>query len=191
MLAISSVCQKEANTKVIQATMIMRWLEQFWSLGRKSFKGLSLAPRFEVLRISDFQKSTSQTSKRQDTNSTWITMMQRIISTAARGPLGRRASVDVRLKSSSLQANLGRRFEAQYKQGRRSFSDVTKHNSELAKTSNDGVVGFPIDFDVQSKVEGSESQIVTIALEPGQVLRAESGAMMYMTDGVEMNTITG
>jgi len=34
-------------------------------------------------------------------------------------------------------------------------------------------------------------KIVTIELEPGQVLRAESGAMMYMTDGVTMNTTTG
>lgn len=58
-------------------------------------------------------------------------------------------------------------------------------------TSKDGVVGRPIDFDVNSKIEGAESQIVTIALEPGQVLRAESGAMMYMTQGVHMNTTTG
>lgn len=58
-------------------------------------------------------------------------------------------------------------------------------------TSTDGTVGRPIDFDVASRVEGNESQIVTIELEPGQVLRAESGAMMYMTDGVEMNTTTG
>eukprot|EP00523_Entomoneis_sp_CCMP467_P008890 CAMPEP_0168737582 /NCGR_PEP_ID=MMETSP0724-20121128/10470_1 /TAXON_ID=265536 /ORGANISM="Amphiprora sp., Strain CCMP467" /LENGTH=341 /DNA_ID=CAMNT_0008784855 /DNA_START=124 /DNA_END=1149 /DNA_ORIENTATION=- len=61
-----------------------------------------------------------------------------------------------------------------------------------ATTSTDGVVAArPIDFDVQSKVEGNESQIVTVTLEPGQVLRAESGALMYMTDGVEMNTTTG
>jgi hypothetical protein len=46
------------------------------------------------------------------------------------------------------------------------------------KTSSDGVVGLPIDFDVQSKVEGKESQIVTIELQPNQVLRAESGAMV-------------
>lgn len=59
------------------------------------------------------------------------------------------------------------------------------------RTSSDGVVGFPIDFDVAAKVEGNESQIVTVALEPGQVLRAESGAMMYLTDGVVMNTTTG
>ena len=60
-----------------------------------------------------------------------------------------------------------------------------------AKTSKDGVVGHPIDFDVNSKIEGQESQIVTISLEPGQVLRAESGAMMYMTNGVNMNTTSG
>jgi len=64
-------------------------------------------------------------------------------------------------------------------------------NNDLATTSSDGVVGLPIDFDVASKVEGNESQIVTVMLEPGQVLRAESGALMYMTEGVEMNTTTG
>eukprot|EP00934_Nitzschia_sp_Nitz4_P001138 Nitzschia sp. Nitz4//scaffold178_size73299//43652//44750//NITZ4_005707-RA/size73299-snap-gene-0.144-mRNA-1//-1//CDS//3329539146//1138//frame0 len=68
----------------------------------------------------------------------------------------------------------------------RSFSEYSP-----AKTSKDGVVGIPIDFDIGTKIEGNESQIVTITLEPGQVLRAESGAMMYMTNGVEMNTTTG
>jgi len=59
-------------------------------------------------------------------------------------------------------------------------------------TSSDGVVAtHPIDFDVASKIEGNESQICTISLEPGQVLRAESGAMMYMTEGISMNTTTG
>ena len=78
-------------------------------------------------------------------------------------------------------------------------SSSSSRNSSLTKkafdsspvTSSDGVVGRPINFDVASKIEGNESQIVTIALEPNQVLRAESGAMMYMTDGVEMNTTTG
>eukprot|EP00546_Thalassionema_frauenfeldii_P009682 CAMPEP_0178913144 /NCGR_PEP_ID=MMETSP0786-20121207/10675_1 /TAXON_ID=186022 /ORGANISM="Thalassionema frauenfeldii, Strain CCMP 1798" /LENGTH=324 /DNA_ID=CAMNT_0020585845 /DNA_START=14 /DNA_END=988 /DNA_ORIENTATION=+ len=60
-----------------------------------------------------------------------------------------------------------------------------------AMTSSDGVVGTPINFDVASKIEGNESQIVTIKLLPGEVLRAESGAMMYMTEGVTMNTTTG
>jgi hypothetical protein len=68
---------------------------------------------------------------------------------------------------------------------------ATVSSSALANASKDGVVGHPIDFDVNSKIEGNESQIVTVTLEPGQVLRAESGAMMYMTNGVEMNTTTG
>ena len=66
--------------------------------------------------------------------------------------------------------------------------------SSSVATTPDGsssVPTHPIDFDVASKIEGNESQIVTINLEPGQILRAESGAMMYMTDGVEMNTTTG
>ena len=67
-----------------------------------------------------------------------------------------------------------------------------QHETGLAQTSSDGVVAtHPIDFDVASKIEGNESQMVTVALEPGQVLRAESGAMMYMTDGVTMETTTG
>mmetsp|Transcript_8769 Transcript_8769/g.8894 ORF Transcript_8769/g.8894 Transcript_8769/m.8894 type:complete len:283 (-) Transcript_8769:1144-1992(-) len=64
-------------------------------------------------------------------------------------------------------------------------------DSEIALTSSDGVVATPIDFDVASKIDGSESQIVTINLEPGQVLRAESGSMLYMTAGVEMEATSG
>jgi uncharacterized protein (TIGR00266 family) len=76
----------------------------------------------------------------------------------------------------------------------RPFSDLVTKNDNLpvdTRTSKDGVVGRSIDFDIAAKIEGNESQIVTIQLEPGQVLRAESGAMMYMTDKVTMNTTTG
>lgn len=73
-----------------------------------------------------------------------------------------------------------------------SVSTTCRYLSDLpAKASTDGVVGIPIDFDVNSKIEGAESQILTVSLGPGQVLRAESGAMMYMTEGVTMNTTTG
>jgi hypothetical protein len=65
------------------------------------------------------------------------------------------------------------------------------YSSATAVTSSDGVVGEPIDFDVAATIEGAESQIVTIQLTYGQVLRAESGALMYMTDGIEMATSTG
>eukprot|EP00815_Leptocylindrus_aporus_P004166 CAMPEP_0116067402 /NCGR_PEP_ID=MMETSP0322-20121206/10983_1 /TAXON_ID=163516 /ORGANISM="Leptocylindrus danicus var. apora, Strain B651" /LENGTH=470 /DNA_ID=CAMNT_0003554193 /DNA_START=42 /DNA_END=1454 /DNA_ORIENTATION=- len=68
--------------------------------------------------------------------------------------------------------------------------DLTRAGSN-AITSSDGVVAVPIDFDAASRVEGQESQIVTVDLEPGNVLRAESGAMLYMTDGVDMETTTG
>jgi uncharacterized protein (TIGR00266 family) len=76
----------------------------------------------------------------------------------------------------------------------RPFSDLVTKKDNLpadTRTSKDGVVGRSIDFDIAAKIEGNESQIVTIQLEPGQVLRAESGAMMYMTDKVTMNTTTG
>jgi hypothetical protein len=85
--------------------------------------------------------------------------------------------------SSSSSSSLG----IPQQQSSRYFSD----QYAPAKTSKDGVVGYPIDFDIHSKIDGNESQIVTIQLQPGQVLRAESGAMMYMTKGVQMNTTTG
>ena len=58
-------------------------------------------------------------------------------------------------------------------------------------TSSDGVAAVPIDFDVSSRIEGQEAQIVTVELAPGNVLRAESGAMLYMTEGVDIETTTG
>ncbi|CBJ48666.1 conserved unknown protein [Ectocarpus siliculosus] len=42
-----------------------------------------------------------------------------------------------------------------------------------------------------SKVEGQESQMVTFELEPGQVIRAEAGNLVFMEDGIEMDTNTG
>ncbi len=68
---------------------------------------------------------------------------------------------------------------------------TNNHLPQQQTTSSDGVLATPINFDIASTIEGNESQIVTITLEPNQVLRAESGAMMYMTKGVSMNTTTG
>lgn len=48
-----------------------------------------------------------------------------------------------------------------------------------------------IDFYVSAKIEGEESQIAIIKLRPSEVLRAESGSMMYLTDGIEMTTSLG
>jgi len=49
----------------------------------------------------------------------------------------------------------------------------------------------PIDFDVACHIEGSESQVAFVRLYPNQKLRAETGAMLYMTEGIEMNTTLG
>lgn len=45
---------------------------------------------------------------------------------------------------------------------------------------------IPIDFDIAAHVDGQESQILIVQLQPQQRLRAEAGGMLYMTDGVVM-----
>ena len=49
----------------------------------------------------------------------------------------------------------------------------------------------PIDFAASSRISGEESQILEVRLDAGQVLRAESGSMLYMTHGVHMETSGG
>jgi len=41
------------------------------------------------------------------------------------------------------------------------------------------------------KIVGDDMQIVEIELDPGEGVRAEAGAMMYMENGIEMQTSTG
>ena len=50
--------------------------------------------------------------------------------------------------------------------------------------SNNNLPATYIDFNAASKIEGEESHIATITLRPGETLRAESGSMIYMTEGV-------
>jgi uncharacterized protein (AIM24 family) len=38
---------------------------------------------------------------------------------------------------------------------------------------------------------GDDMQLVEIELDSGEGVRAEAGAMMYMVDGIEMQTSTG
>eukprot|EP00560_Eucampia_antarctica_P007230 CAMPEP_0197829130 /NCGR_PEP_ID=MMETSP1437-20131217/5585_1 /TAXON_ID=49252 ORGANISM="Eucampia antarctica, Strain CCMP1452" /NCGR_SAMPLE_ID=MMETSP1437 /ASSEMBLY_ACC=CAM_ASM_001096 /LENGTH=487 /DNA_ID=CAMNT_0043430633 /DNA_START=36 /DNA_END=1499 /DNA_ORIENTATION=- len=70
---------------------------------------------------------------------------------------------------------------------RRPFSN----KSDLSVKKDDNLPTIPIDFLVASRVQGEESQTLQINIEPGQKLRAESGAMLYMTQGIEMNTTMG
>lgn len=44
---------------------------------------------------------------------------------------------------------------------------------------------------IDYKVMGDDMQIVEIELDPGEGVRAEAGAMMYMDEGIEMQTSTG
>lgn len=54
--------------------------------------------------------------------------------------------------------------------------------------SESAVAGVALDLQTSAKIEGEESQIATITLRPGQTLRAESGSMIFMTEGVQMET---
>jgi hypothetical protein len=67
----------------------------------------------------------------------------------------------------------------------------TVANTDRTTTTTTTDMIVPLDFDAASTIEGQESQIVTVRLQPGQLLRAESGSLMYMTDGVHMETTTG
>ncbi|MTI69720.1 MAG: TIGR00266 family protein [Firmicutes bacterium] len=44
---------------------------------------------------------------------------------------------------------------------------------------------------IDYKIHGDDMQIVEIELDPGEGVRAEAGAMMYMEDDIEMQTSTG
>ncbi|MBD3325210.1 TIGR00266 family protein [candidate division KSB3 bacterium] len=44
---------------------------------------------------------------------------------------------------------------------------------------------------IDYKIVGDDMQLVEIELDPGEGVRAEAGAMMYMDDGIEIQTSTG
>lgn len=44
---------------------------------------------------------------------------------------------------------------------------------------------------IDYKIYGDDMQIVEVELDPGEGVRAETGAMMYMEEGIEMQTSTG
>lgn len=45
--------------------------------------------------------------------------------------------------------------------------------------------------EIEYRVVGDDMQLVEVALDPGEAVRAEAGAMLYMTDGVDVQTSTG
>ena len=44
---------------------------------------------------------------------------------------------------------------------------------------------------IDYKISGDDMQVVEIELDPGEGVRAEAGTMLYMSDGIEMQTGTG
>jgi uncharacterized protein (TIGR00266 family) len=49
----------------------------------------------------------------------------------------------------------------------------------------------PAAFEIDYKIEGEDLQFVEIELDPGESVVAEAGALMYMTAGIQMETIFG
>mmetsp|Transcript_15181 Transcript_15181/g.22172 ORF Transcript_15181/g.22172 Transcript_15181/m.22172 type:complete len:484 (+) Transcript_15181:87-1538(+) len=88
----------------------------------------------------------------------------------------------------SVKLSLTKNHHSNMTATHRSFST----NSQVPVTTDTNERALiPINFDVASKISGEESQIVEISLSPNQTLRAESGAMIYMTQNVQMETTTG
>src|SRR5687768_10560692 len=50
---------------------------------------------------------------------------------------------------------------------------------------------MPAMHDVDYKVIGDDMQYVEVELDPGEATVAEAGGMMYMEDGIEMETVFG
>jgi len=61
---------------------------------------------------------------------------------------------------------------------------VPKASTDDTPAGEDQLPAKLIDFQTQAVIEGEESHIATIQLQPGEALRAESGAMIFMTEGV-------
>ena len=105
------------------------------------------------------------------------------------------ASSSLASSSSSIVVhnNIYQYIRKHTKESRYYFSSlIPKNNDDIAtKTSTSTLPSVPINFDTSSSIQGEESQILQVNLEPNQILRAESGAMLFMTQGVEMSTSLG
>ena len=66
--------------------------------------------------------------------------------------------------------------------------DGNSDEDDAATTAPAVTTSLPISFATASRISGQESQTLEVVLRPGQRLRAEAGAMLYMTGGVQMNT---
>ena len=72
-----------------------------------------------------------------------------------------------------------------------SLSNNTTPAPKPSSSPSEIITAQPIDFTTSSTISGDESQILQVHLQPNQILRAESGSMLFMTDGVRMETSMG
>lgn len=104
---------------------------------------------------------------------------------------GRRnpASVSVVFRACAVDDN-ARYFSAASNETPKVPPPVASSSSSSLAPIGDGdnLPAKLIDFEVAAKLEGHESMIATVNLRPGETLRAESGNMLYMTEGIEMDT---
>jgi uncharacterized protein (TIGR00266 family) len=66
-------------------------------------------------------------------------------------------------------------------------ADLTTHVPPPPPTRRSGGEADQVEFDIH----GEEMQFVEVELDPGESVVAEAGSMMYMGDGIEMETIFG
>mmetsp|Transcript_21157 Transcript_21157/g.31373 ORF Transcript_21157/g.31373 Transcript_21157/m.31373 type:complete len:433 (+) Transcript_21157:200-1498(+) len=66
-----------------------------------------------------------------------------------------------------------------------SFNGRVRMLSDLAPVPTSSSL---VDFQTSAKIEGEETQVATITLQPGQAIRAESGSLVFMTSSIQMET---
>ena len=73
------------------------------------------------------------------------------------------------------------------------LKDVSKFQPVLAGTRSGPIPAPPgrTSHEINFKIEGNEMQFVEVDLDPGESAVAEAGAMMYMTNGIQMETVFG
>lgn len=98
---------------------------------------------------------------------------------------------------TTFQANLQPSQPASYANGSDSISQGTAANRNVVTTNSTprtyiappGKRGSADEIDYV--IHGDDTQFVEVGLDPGETVIAESGAMMYMSAGIEMQTVFG
>ena len=128
-------------------------------------------------------------SKNDHRNTLMVMMRRRLVSSVSSSTCSSSSSSSILLLNHPLSF-MNNNMNNNDNHSNRSYSSNNTSNTP-ATTNENNQLTIPINFDIASTISGNESQILTVQLYPNQILRAESGAMMYMTSGIEMNTTMG